>query len=261
MPVDSDVVTLPSGPLCGQKIALPCKGPTEVRTYVIVCSSIIDINDSIQAAEAECNDPLAVIRKITFGRDSVNLTIAGGTRNYLSVVQLTLTLNSGDIRVPILALTTEDQGVLQEGDVNVVVGAAGRRGSMIFTDTGTVPPPVDWTPPTGYVLYPDDILFNTLFHQMFNGIYNADGTITWTRIADFGLSQDDVYTDLDGFLKKIKNKGALPADVTLNGGVYMAGETALPPGLTSNGGVVLTDGTVYFPNTWNNNGVLCAAGE
>ncbi|GAN91478.1 hypothetical protein Gbfr_040_004 [Gluconobacter frateurii M-2] len=68
-----------------------------------------------------------------------------------------------------------------------------------------------------------------------------------------------VYVDEGGIVRSIpKISGVLPADVTLNGGVYVAGATALPPGLSSNGGVIMTDGSVYFPGTFSNGGVLCA---
>lgn len=296
MPPTLDVLTLPDTCLCGQQISLPCKGATETRTYVIVCSSIVAINDSIQNAVVECSDPLAVVKKVSFSRDSVNITLAGGTRNYLSAVSLTLTLTSGDVRVPMLALTVEDQGVLQEGDINVVVGSTGRRGSIIFKATGNVPPPASWTPPEGYSFYPDDILFNVTYNQMFSGSLNTDGTYTWTLTADLSgvakiapgtsvstpaypdASMEDVVNAAlnapqtpkgqqvlvnNGVFLLATQEGELPPDVTLNGGVYIAGTTALPAGLSAHPvtGIILTDGTTYYPNTTNNVGVLCAAAE
>jgi len=66
-----------------------------------------------------------------------------------------------------------------------------------------------------------------------------------------------VYVDENGIVRSIpKTRGSLPSDVTLNGDVYMAGETALPAGLSDNGGVIMTDGSVYFPGTFSNGGVL-----
>lgn len=57
--------------------------------------------------------------------------------------------------------------------------------------------------------------------------------------------------------------GELPADVTLNGDIYIAGTLPLPAGLSADPvtGIILTDGTAYYPNTTNNGGVLCAAAE
>ncbi|EHH68366.1 hypothetical protein [Gluconobacter morbifer] len=80
-------------------------------------------------------------------------------------------------------------------------------------------------------------------------------------ISDFSdrLPASAFYTDAQGYIRKIPAVvGTLPADVTLNGGVYMAGASSLPVGLSSNGGIVMTDGSVFYPNTINNGGVLCA---
>lgn len=67
------------------------------------------------------------------------------------------------------------------------------------------------------------------------------------------------YVDENGIVKVIpKNAGTLPPDVTLNGGIYMAGSTALPSGLSSNGGVIMTDGSVFYPGTFSLGGVLAA---
>ncbi|MCG4257835.1 hypothetical protein [Acetobacter senegalensis] len=82
---------------------------------------------------------------------------------------------------------------------------------------------------------------------------------TTTSLGEF-LPSGTYYVDQRDIVRLARQVGGLPADVSLNGNVYMTGATALPVGLTSNGGVIMTDGTVYFPNTWNNNGVLCAAG-
>lgn len=94
-----------------------------------------------------------------------------------------------------------------------------------------------------------------------------------TKIGDTGKNLSDVlsredqlpsgtyYIDQSNVVRLARQIGDLPSDLSLNGGVYMAGATALPTGLTSNGGVVMTDGSVYFPNTINNIGVLCAVSE
>ena len=74
------------------------------------------------------------------------------------------------------------------------------------------------------------------------------------------LPSGTYYVDQNDVVRRARTVGTLPDDVTVNGGVYIAGSSTLPAGLTSEGDVIITDGTVYFPNTWNNNGVLCAAG-
>ncbi|WP_244980426.1 hypothetical protein [Acetobacter thailandicus] len=74
------------------------------------------------------------------------------------------------------------------------------------------------------------------------------------------LPSGTYYVDQNDIVRRARTVGTLPDDVTVNGGVYIAGSSTLPAGLTSEGDVIITDGTVYFPNTWNNNGVLCAAG-
>ena len=74
------------------------------------------------------------------------------------------------------------------------------------------------------------------------------------------LPSGTYYVDQNDVVRRARTVGTLPDDVTVNGGVYIAGSSTLPAGLTSDGSVIITDGTVYFPNTWNNNGVLCAAG-
>lgn len=77
------------------------------------------------------------------------------------------------------------------------------------------------------------------------------------------LPSGTYFVDQSGAVLRADTVGTLPTDVTLNGGVYMAGATALPAGLSVDPatGMILTDGTTYYPNTINNVGVLCAAAE
>ncbi|OUI87886.1 hypothetical protein HK11_09105 [Acetobacter sp. DmW_043] len=87
------------------------------------------------------------------------------------------------------------------------------------------------------------------------------GTILADIIARAdALPSGTYYVDQNDVVRRARIVGTLPDDVTVNGGVYIAGSSTLPAGLTSEGDVIITDGTVYFPNTWNNNGVLCTAG-
>lgn len=97
---------------------------------------------------------------------------------------------------------------------------------------------------------------------------------TATKVGSPGLTLADMlaredqlpsgtyYVDQNDVVRLARQVGELPDDVSLNGGIYMAGATALPTGLSlnSDGVTIMTDGTVYFPNTINNDGVLCAAG-
>ena len=81
--------------------------------------------------------------------------------------------------------------------------------------------------------------------------------------TDAQLPTGTYFIDQSGAVLMADTVGTLPADVTLNGGVYMAGSATLPAGLSVHPttGVILTDGTTYYPNTINNVGVLCAAAE
>ena len=113
---------------------------------------------------------------------------------------------------------------------------------------------------------PEDLLLKAgqdLSGQIINW---TDSTGTTQEITLGGLLAEaqkstafagSVYTDQDGYIRAIPaNVGVLPSDLTLNGGVYMAGASALPTVLSDNGGVIMTDGSVYFPGTFSNGGVL-----
>ncbi|MBS1016907.1 hypothetical protein [Acetobacter persici] len=95
-----------------------------------------------------------------------------------------------------------------------------------------------------------------------DAIANAVGD--YERELSGKLDASAVYADPSGLVRFMPPViGTLPTDVTLNGGVYIAGATALPAGLSADPatGMILTDGSTYYPNTINNVGVLCAAAE
>lgn len=262
-----DFLEVPASALCGEVIALTCKGPDEERSYVIEYGQQLDPDDYIASTGFEWlagDSSLTVTNIKSFGK-RFRFTLNGGTLNQKSGLTITIPLVSGDIRTLTLAVTIETQGVLQSGTVPVIMGSQGPRGTIIWPYDSDTVPPSNWSPSDTIAVKTGDFVILTQSYEFYTITVANDGTITYALSFDlnappFNLPSGTYYVDQDNTVKYAAVQGTLPADVTLNGGVYMAGATTLPTGLSNNGGVIMTDGSVYYPKTWNNNGVLCASG-
>lgn len=190
MTAPTDFIEIPSGALCGEIIPLTCKGPDEERSYVIEYSQQLDPDDYISPTGITwyAGDTALSVTNVTSHGRRFRFTLNGGTLNQKSGITFIFPLVSGDVREITFAITVESQGVLQTGTVPVIMGAQGRRGTMIFLYGGEGDPTAGWEPDNGYALLTGDFVLNLRGDYMKQVTVNNDGSYTWGVEIPFGGS-------------------------------------------------------------------------
>lgn len=202
MTAPTDFTIVPAGALCGVSVALTCKGQNEDRSYVIEYDTQLSPDDYIVGpiTWSAGDDALNLTNVTPYGR-RFSFTASGGTLNQKSGIKFVLPLKSGDIRTLVCVITIEEQGVLQTGNIPVVMGAQGARGSIIWTYVGNTIPPDGWEPDPDRPLRDGDYVLVTETHQIYGIAVSSAGVVTYSLIVDLGsssqLNPDTVITTPD----------------------------------------------------------------
>ncbi len=180
MTAPTDFIDVPSGSLCGVSVSIACKGPNEDRSYFLEYGNQLDPDDYITAVTAVAGDELIAITNIVVIGRRFRFTLAGGTINQVSGVEFTITLKSGDVRTLVCVVSIKAQGVLQSGNVPVVMGSQGARGTQIwFSDSD---PTSEFTPDDGSAVNNGDVVYSQSSNSFYVASY-VNSVLTWTKTA------------------------------------------------------------------------------
>lgn len=185
-----DFLEIPASALCGEVIALTCKGPDEERSYVIEYGQQLDPDDYIATSGIKwlAGDSSITITNIQAMGKRFRFTLNGGTLNVRSGITFTLPLMSGDIRTLTLVVSIESQGILQCGTIPVIMGSQGARGTIIWPYVGNTVPPDDWVPQSGMPIRTGDFVLISETHQIYEITVDNLGFASYTLFIDLGAS-------------------------------------------------------------------------
>lgn len=188
MTAPTDFTIVPAGALCGVSVALTCKGQNEDRSYVIEYDTQLSPDDYIigPITWSAGDDALNLTNVTPYGR-RFSFTASGGTLNQKSGIKFVLPLKSGDIRTLVCVITIEEQGVLQTGNIPVVMGAQGARGTQIWFSESD--PTSNFEPPDGTAVNPGDIVYSQATNAFWTASYIGN-VLTWTKTAAFVTTAD-----------------------------------------------------------------------